>query len=69
MYINMQEDQTDTLALALTRQNTKHFLVQELKSLWILMQALRSQLPFTEVVMYITGWQKSDSEIDVAWKT
>lgn len=53
MYIHMQEDQTD--ALALTSQNTKHFVVQELKSLWILMQALQSQLPVTEVVMYITG--------------
>ena len=53
MTIHMQEDQTD--ALALTTQNTKHFVVQELKSLWILMQSLSSWLPITEVVMYITG--------------
>ena len=54
MTVHMQEDQTDALAV-MTRQNTKHFVVQELKSLWILSQALSSWLPITEVVMYITG--------------
>ena len=35
--------------------STKHFIVQEVKSLWILMQTLCAQIPLTEIVLYITG--------------